>query len=169
MKALIFSDSHGVSSYMMDAVRKSPDTEYVFFLGDGVRDIEEVRERFPDKIYYSVRGNNDWLASEYSNDLTLELSGKRILLTHGHNHHVKYTEQNLYYKALAENIDIVLFGHTHTPYEQYFSSENGAGVYLFNPGSIGQMSCSSSYFFGRLDINEKGVILSHGSISFGKN
>ena len=169
MKALIFSDSHGDTMNMRRTIEKCADVNYVFFLGDGIRDVEKIKENFPDKIFYCVRGNNDWMSmlENYSDERIIEIEGKRILLTHGHKYNVKYTEQNLFYKAISENIDIVLFGHTHTPYEQYFSTDDG-GVNMFNPGSIGKNHLGA-YYFGRLDISESGVILSHGSINFGKH
>ena len=162
MKALIFSDSHGISSYMKQVLRSSPDVEYVFFLGDGASDIEEVQKDFCDKIFYCVRGNNDWMCP-YNDSHTIELCGKRIFLTHGHNSNVKSTDQNLYYKACADNIDIVLFGHTHTPYEKYYPNDKD-GVYLFNPGSIGKSDTLGRLWFGRLEIRDDGIILSHGSV-----
>lgn len=166
MKAIIFSDSHGDYFNIKNTLSSCRDAEYVFFLGDGVREIERAQEEFCDKIFYSVRGNNDWM-SDSPDERILEFCGKRVLLTHGHNYRVKYTEQNLYYKALSENIDVVLFGHTHQPYEQYFDAGD-RGVYLFNPGSIGKLSVSPYYHFGRLEITDAGIILSHGRVNVGK-
>lgn len=166
MKALIFSDSHGDYFNMRNTINNCHSVEYVFFLGDGIREYERARDEFRDKIFYCVRGNNDWMA-DYRDELVLEFEGKRVLLTHGHNHRVKYTEQNLLYLAREKNIDVVLFGHTHQPYEQYFELD-GRGIYLFNPGSIGKLSLSPYYHFGRLDISEAGIILSHGRVTIGK-
>ena len=170
MKALIFSDSHGKFQYMQKVVRACPDVEYVFFLGDGLSDLEAVKRNCPDKIYYGVRGNCDLfsfsLSESYETDKVIELEGKRIWLTHGHTHNVKYGEQNIYYKAHENNIDIVLYGHTHIPSEHYYSTDGG-GIYTFCPGSIGMLEASDCYSFGRLQIDGNGIFFSHGSIRFG--
>ncbi len=170
MKALIFSDSHGNYRYMQKIIGDCPDVEYVFFLGDGLSDLEQVQSKHPDKIYYGVRGNCDFFSSSllgsYEIDRMLWLEGKRIWLTHGHAHNVKYGEQNIYYKARENGIDIVLYGHTHIPSEHYYPDGDG-GVYTFCPGSIGQLAHSDCYSFGRLQIDEKGILFSHGSIRYG--
>ena len=74
------------------------------------------------------------------------------------------------YAALVELIhaaakeagaDVLLFGHTHRPHEEYLSEE---GLYLCNPGSIGRPS-SGDPSFSILDILPNGsVCLSHGNI-----
>ena len=65
------------------------------------------------------------------------------------------------------NIDIVLYGHTHVKSENYYPTDNG-GIYTFCPGSIGEARFGGPYTYGRLQIDEKGIILSHGSINFGE-
>ena len=171
MKALIFSDSHGNPFYMKKIVKDDLFSEYVFFLGDGLSDLEEVQREYPDKIYYAVRGNCDTfmrsLSGSYDCDRILEIEGKRIWLTHGHNNNVKYGENGIYYKAKENNIDIVLYGHTHVKSENYYPTDNG-GIYTFCPGSIGEARFGGPYTYGRLQIDEKGIILSHGSINFGE-
>jgi putative phosphoesterase len=165
MKALIFSDSHGNSRYMKKIIKMSPDAQYVFFLGDGTSEIDELTELFPEKIFYAVKGNNDWshsFFSQYKDELVIELEGKRIFLTHGHNYRVKGGEQSLYYRALALGADVVLFGHTHTPCERYVG-ENEA-LYMFNPGSIGIPDVRGNYSFGCMSIKDGQILLSHGSV-----
>ena len=167
MKALIFSDSHEKTSFMKKIVKDNPTVDYVFFLGDGLSDFEEVRAAYPDKIYYAVRGNCDAfmrsLSESYEYDRVLEIEGKRIWLTHGHMNNVKYGETNIFYKAKQNKIDIVLYGHTHTRSENYYPAEDG-GIYTFCPGSIGEAGFNNCVSYGKLQIDKSGIILSHGSI-----
>ena len=64
MKCLCFSDSHGTSAYMRRALKMHPDAEVVFFLGDGLSDLEELtgekvtdlHKHFVDKIVIKKDG-----------------------------------------------------------------------------------------------------------------
>ena len=47
MKIVIFSDSHGNCGNMRETLKKER-PGMVFYLGDGLSDIEQVMERFPD-------------------------------------------------------------------------------------------------------------------------
>ena len=152
---------------MINIVKENPAVEYVFFLGDGLCDLEEVQKECLGKIYYAVRGNCDMftrsLSGDYEYNLVLEIEGKRIWLTHGHQNNVKYGESGIYYKAKENDIDIVLYGHTHTKSEHYYPDEDG-GIYTFCPGSIGDMREDYTYSYGKLQIDEKGILFSHGSV-----
>ena len=167
MKALIFSDSHGNYSAMERIIKSSPDVDCIIFAGDGIRDIELLATQYPEKTFFSVSGNCDYGVSPFGfardTELTFFLCGKKIFLTHGHSFGVKYSLNTLFAKAQRDEIDIVIFGHTHTPYEEYNSEERP--FYFFNPGSIGQAS-DGGYSFGRLSIDEKNILLSHGRTSY---
>ena len=60
MKVLVFSDSHGRKELVDRMLSKEPDCKEVVFLGDGMSDVEWVREFYPEKRFTCVRGNNDW-------------------------------------------------------------------------------------------------------------
>ncbi len=86
----------------------------------------------------------------------ITLLGKKIFLTHGDLYGVKYGTERLGYAAEERGADIVLFGHTHIPHEEYISAQKP--YYLFNPGSIS----SPSYSYGIITLTESTVLLSHG-------
>ena len=139
MKCLIISDSHGNTSYMSRALTMHPDAEVVFFLGDGLSDADSLAVYYNDKAWIAVRGNCDF-SGFFRNSPALKteeitLMGKRIVLTHGDIYDVKYGLDRLKYLALEASADIVLFGHTHRPHEEFVSGEHS--FYLFNPGSLG--------------------------------
>ena len=54
MKCIIFSDSHGDCESMNSALRKNRDAEAVFFLGDGLSDISEIKKDFHGVAFFSV-------------------------------------------------------------------------------------------------------------------
>lgn len=164
MKALCFSDSHGCSSYMSRAIVAHPDAEVVFFLGDGLSDVAEYAELDRTRTWLLVRGNCDrkatFLGNEVKKTESITLMGKKIVYTHGDLYGAKYGSDGLILLAERTDADIVLFGHTHSPFEKYISRERG--IYLFNPGSIGY-SYPEAPSYGVITLTESGVLFSHGT------
>ena len=132
MKFIVFSDSHGDVDHMIRAVRLE-NPALCFFLGDGEYDLTRLQRRFPSLPVNAVRGNCD-LRSTLPRALTCTAGGVRIFATHGHLYGVKHDPiyRELCEAALAENADVVLFGHTHEPFR-----DRTMGMELLNPGSIG--------------------------------
>ena len=132
MKFIVFSDSHGDVDHMIRAVRLE-NPALCFFLGDGEYDLTRLQRRFPSLPVNAVRGNCD-LRSTLPRALTCAAGGVRIFATHGHLCGVKHDPiyRELCEAALAENADVVLFGHTHEPFR-----DRTMGMELLNPGSIG--------------------------------
>ena len=132
MKFIVFSDSHGDVDHMIRAVRLE-NPALCFFLGDGEHDLTRLQRRFPSLPVNAVRGNCD-LRSTLPRALTCAAGGVRIFATHGHLYGVKHDPicRELCEAALAENADVVLFGHTHEPFR-----DRTMGMELLNPGSIG--------------------------------
>ncbi|MDE7215225.1 MAG: metallophosphoesterase [Clostridia bacterium] len=103
-------------------------SDYIFHLGDGVRDIEKLKEAFPDKLVY-VYGNNDFKSSEL--EKTVDIEGVKFFLTHGHNYKVKSSTAALHLRGLEVGADCCLYGHVHRPDSQDFGN-----IKLINPGSL---------------------------------
>lgn len=132
MKALVFSDSHGCAQRMYDAVLLHSEIDTVFFLGDGIRDIEEIEESFPEKKFITVCGNCDFQNS--ANDVAYKyIEGNTIVATHGHKFDVKLTLSHLAQHVKSVLGNTALYGHTHKA-EFHFDEING--IYFLNPGSI---------------------------------
>ena len=159
MKCLIFSDSHGSPSLVQAALGRHSDAEVVFFLGDGLSDADTLAFFDNKRMWIAVRGNCDFhnmfCGKEVAKTEQITLMGKKIVATHGDLYQVKYGLENLKSLALMHKADIVLFGHTHSPHEEYVSGEHP--FYLFNPGA-------ASRSYGILTLTEKTVLFSHGSI-----
>ena len=161
MKCLVFSDTHGSSAVMKKALSHHPDAEVVFFLGDGLNDADKVAKGHSDKAWIAVRGNCDWSAIFKDRETlkveSITLGGHKIVLTHGDLYCVKYTMGVIKGLAAREGADIMLFGHTHDPLEQYVSDVDHP-FYLFNPGTASGHKGS----YGIINITDSGVLLSHG-------
>ncbi len=126
MKILVFSDSHGDTAGMRRAV-KNEHPDHIFHLGDCVRDTESLK---PFGIPITqVAGNCDPRGAAPA-ILTPEFEGVRIYMTHGHLHGVKYQYDRAIYAALAEDAQVLLFGHTHLA-----ECCPEAGLWILNPGA----------------------------------
>lgn len=146
MRVLVVSDVHGKLNLLREAIEAQPTARDVLFLGDGLRQVEDVMELYPDRTFYTVPGNCDFGASGLSVRQET-FGGKRFYFTHGHLHGVKSGLYRLYLAAQQAGADIALYGHTHVAYEDYVD-----GVYLFNPGSLGY-----DYSYGYVDVVGNGI------------
>ncbi len=158
MKLLVFSDSHGDTYAMRRALEMHKGlVDYAVFAGDGVSDFMFLREIFPEVTYRAVHGNCD-LGAPHSipEEDTLEVEGARILLVHGHRYGVKFSTARLCAEAQRRAVDLVIYGHTHTPSEEYVDGAHP--VTLFNPGS------ARAGMFGVVEIGRGGILCSHGDV-----
>ena len=107
MKALIFSDSHGKLDGIREAMKRHPDFEAIFHLGDVGNDIESLRRMTPYPVYL-VRGNCDYSATKLKENLVVEFGGKRIAMCHGHRY-ISFggTTDSLRYFGLQNKADTV--------------------------------------------------------------
>ncbi len=130
MKVLVFSDSHGRTLDMYDAIeREQPDA--VLHLGDCYEDARDLQRSYPDLTVCGVAGNNDWGADAPS-QAVVALEGVRIYLTHGHREGVSYSSPGrVPVHAQEQGCQLALFGHTHIVYQ----GQHGP-VTALNPGSI---------------------------------
>ncbi|MBQ8546509.1 MAG: metallophosphoesterase [Clostridia bacterium] len=160
MKILVFSDSHSHSKNIEKALEiHNYNADLVVFLGDGIRDIENVKNRHSRLNFFIVKGNCDvFFSSEYPDYSVLDLDGIRVLITHGHLYGVKSGYDRLLYKASEVEADAVFFGHTHAPID--FSTYVGEKrIHLFNPGSIGYDGT-----YGVINTSNGVLVSSHGKI-----
>ena len=170
MNFLILSDSHGHSDRIQALLdRPSVRPDAILFAGDGLRDFSYLSLPCP---LFAVTGNNDFLLSNAGSDapksdLTLDVEGCRIFVTHGHLLGVKSGTERLLMHAVARHADIVIYGHTHNRYQEYLPAGTPVGdtvltspVWLFNPGSIGDRDAS----FGTLEIRGGQPLFGFGAL-----
>ena len=130
MKILVLSDSHGNIENMVRAV-EAEQPRMLLHLGDCWRDAERLHDRFPDLEFHQVPGNCDFRSTEPTERL-LFIEDFRVLLCHGHTYGVKQSLLRAGYEAEEQNLDLFLFGHTHSP-----MVDRRGKTWFLNPGSIG--------------------------------
>lgn len=129
MKIIVFSDSHGRTVPMANAIcDERPDM--MLFLGDGLRDLSDIRGIYPELIIRAVCGNCDFGSVEAERD-EFVCGDKRIIMAHGHKNNVKLGYEGIINMACCAGADVLLFGHTH---RQVCFDVNGMTV--MNPGSV---------------------------------
>ncbi len=126
MKLIVMSDSHDNYDSISIVKDKSADADYLIHCGDS--------KLPPSKLqgFIAVLGNVDTPGS-LPEEQTLDIEGFHIWIVHGHKF-IKGDSPD--YKSLAREAksrgyNCVLFGHTHTYYDNTID-----GVRLLNPGSV---------------------------------
>ena len=147
MRIIVFSDSHGSTARMRDALIDHPEADMIIHLGDGERDVEHLSELIGNRKVVQVCGNCDFYSQLPANEI-IEVMGRKIFCSHGHTEFVKHGTQYFIEKAKAMGVRIALYGHTHEAVTAYDD-----GVYVMNPGSI------RSGEYGAIDITASGIML----------
>lgn len=168
MKILVFSDSHGSVSAMEKAISdhlSNGGIDRIFFLGDGIRDFEKIKELYPNLSFDSVLGNCDrfFPSALFSECVKIvKCCGITFMLTHGHTFNMKFNYESAVDYAAVNGVDIILFGHTHRVEDTTeISSFESKKIRLINPGSIGSTYGAS---YAVLNVVNGNVIC-----GFGKN
>lgn len=126
MKVVVFSDAHGNKELIKRILEYNPDADYVLSLGD-----TEMNHSFLlDLDIFAIKGNYP-RDGGFVFESILDVEDKKIFMTHGHKYGVNTNMVKLLAKGIKEEVDLVLYGHTHIP---KFDSVNG--VFYINPGSI---------------------------------
>ncbi len=129
MRIAIVSDTHGNWVPAVESIRQAGSADSLMFLGDVVSDGRQMAQALGIPAYL-VQGNCDEYGESAPEELLVELGGWKLLLCHGHRYQVKRNLQTIFYRGLEQQVDFVLFGHTHQALY-----EEGA-VTLINPGAI---------------------------------
>lgn len=147
---LVVSDSHRFVKNLNQVVESyAPKLLAVLHLGDVTDDIYPLRLLYPALQFYCVSGNSD-AGSKEPLWRVVELGGKKIFMTHGHEYAVKSGYRKIEAEAVSHNADICLFGHTHEPVQF-----NKGGIIFMNPGSISLPRSERSPSYGILDIEQQ--------------
>lgn len=146
MKILVMSDLHGAISNAESAIEKENDAKAVIFLGDGLKSAEELSYIYNDRRFYMVAGNCDGLISFEPATRIIEISGKKLLITHGHPFGVKQSLRMLKERAKLEGVSLALYGHTHIA-----DIRNEDGIFFVNPGTLSERGSFASYAVIEID------------------
>ena len=128
----VVSDSHGNFDALRQVVELHPEVDALLFLGDGMRDFEDLQALYPTIPMMGVPGNCDYDCMENHTKVYF-CGGKKLLLTHGHFYNVKMGTEYLLATARAASAAAVLYGHTHWS----VAVREPDGLWRINPGSIG--------------------------------
>ena len=93
MRILVFSDSHGSTYRMREAISLHTEADMIIHLGDGERDMHSFDDLLEGKQVIQVCGNCDFYSQLPANEI-IEISGKKIFCSHGHTELVKHGNQN---------------------------------------------------------------------------
>ncbi len=154
MRIIALSDSHfrsGISKIPTDFWTCLNGCDLILHAGDvgDISFLEDLRSFAPVE---AVCGNNDVPNPPY-------LPYKKVLLLEGHaigiahGHQVRNPEGMLAPGFFAEEVDMVIFGHSHVPY-----FENIEGKLLLNPGAIMRPRCGNSKSCAELRIEKNKMI-----------
>lgn len=124
---MVLSDSHGDLS-SAHKILQTEKFDMILHLGDCIEDMKELKNCYDIPIE-GVIGNVDYITDgEDKKFLTIE--GHKILMCHGHKYKVNQSIEYLVTFGKNRGVDIILFGHTHTPVIMKTSPA------VMNPGSI---------------------------------
>ena len=172
MKLLVVSDTHGAYGKLALLLKMHRDADALIFLGDGLSDLQRAGVDGMPLCVFSVRGNCDssLFGDGVPEERELGLGGSRFLAMHGHTRGVKYGLEEAVSAAVGSGADVLLYGHTHAPFEKYLPAGSdffGVNIekplYIFNPGSLGSAYDGHSYF-GIIEAREGGILFSHGTL-----
>ncbi|WP_174613458.1 metallophosphoesterase family protein [Virgibacillus ihumii] len=98
-----------------------------------------------------VYGNieNEEILDKFSSKELLIINGFRIGIVHGHGEK-KTTERRAFDAFLDDDVDAIIFGHSHIPLLRYFKK-----VLLLNPGSPTDKRTQPYYSFVTLRIDDE--------------
>ncbi|HHT51194.1 MAG TPA: metallophosphoesterase [Eubacteriaceae bacterium] len=145
MRIGIVSDTHGNIPILNRVVEQMGEIDLYIHLGDFVTDGKNVFSQLKAKNII-VKGNCD-LLEETDEEIIVEINNKKFLITHGHKYNIKYGYNNIYYRALEEETDVVLFGHTHMPLLLWYKE-----ILFFNPGSTAYPKGGNEASYGIIEI-----------------
>ncbi len=141
----VVSDTHGNFNALQQVMERHPRLDALLFLGDGMREFEDIQSLYPAIPMMGVPGNCDYGYPDPHTKIYF-CQGKKLMLTHGHFYQVKVGVEYLITAAAAAGAAAVLYGHTHRPVAQ----QEPNGLWRINPGSLGM---SGSY--GLLSVGKK--------------
>ena len=122
-KLIILSDTHGNQKLLRKAIINESGITYIFHLGDNFEDMDENPDLLENKILNKVPGifHTGYIDGSIPAIQEISLSGWNFLLIHNVND----------LKKISNNIDFVLFGHTHN-----WSYETIKKIHFLNPGHL---------------------------------
>ncbi len=129
MRILIVSDTHRHEENLEIVLQREKNLDMLIHLGDS-EGSEDYIHTIAECPCYIVKGNNDYF-SDLNRDIKMTIGKYRVLLTHGHHYYVSLGTETIISEGRAQDMDIVMFGHTHRPLVDIRED-----ITVLNPGSL---------------------------------
>ncbi len=129
MRILIVSDTHRHEENLEIVLQREKNLDMLIHLGDSEGSEDYIRT-IAECPCYIVKGNNDYF-SDLNRDIKMTIGKYRVLLTHGHHYYVSLGTETIISEGRAQDMDIVMFGHTHRPLVDIRED-----ITVLNPGSL---------------------------------
>ena len=129
MRIGVISDTHKDIASARSVIKAMGKIELLLHAGDYYQDAQILAKEFNVNLK-AVIGNCDGYNPNYPEEELFDIDDCKIYLTHGHKYRVKGGLQNLYYRGMELQANIIIFGHTHIP---IYIIEGG--IHILNPGS----------------------------------
>ena len=129
MKILIISDTHRKNENYLKIVENLEPLDMVIHLGDVEGSEYTIQEAVSCPVEM-VAGNNDFF-SDLPSEKIFRIGKYNVMITHGHRYYIGMGNEMLKREAVAEGVDIVMYGHTHRP-----GIEGSKIIIAINPGRL---------------------------------
>ena len=129
MRILIVSDTHRHEENLEIVLQREKNLDMLIHLGDSEGSEDYIRT-IAECPCYIVKGNTDYF-SDLNRDIKMTIGKYRVLLTHGHHYYVSLGTETIISEGRAQDMDIVMFGHTHRPLVDIRED-----ITVLNPGSL---------------------------------
>lgn len=153
-KFLVMSDNHGKWPVVYRIIQQlKNEVDYIFHCGDSEFQADDPIWEDVDLV---VTGNVDF-DSRYIQTAEMDTPVGRVLVTHGHLHHVNTDNALLKQLAAQHQYAFVFHGHTHKLYAEYTDK-----VLLCNPGSLNHSRGEHPYTtYAIVSIDEQSITVAY--------
>lgn len=151
MKIIVTADTHLTDSHLPSRLVKELQTaDMVIHAGDWkIMDIYHTLSAYGKVAGVFGNIDDEDIKNHFAAQEILNVHGYRIGIVHGHGEK-KTTEKRALEAFVDEDVDVIIFGHSHIPMMRYFKK-----TLLFNPGSPTYKRKLPYYSFGILEIDEE--------------
>lgn len=134
MKVAVISDTHNNLDYLTELANYLIENEIhtLIFLGDECEDIETIKDIFKEIIWVPGVYCQHYKDKSIPHRIIKEFNGIKVLLTHTPTSHINDFPYDIKPEDVTkEQVDVVLYGHTHIP-----KIELKSGILWVNPGHL---------------------------------
>jgi len=133
MKIVVISDTHGNLEGLRILSKKIKGlTDTIIHLGDDSPDTEILENDSFNVIKVPGVYESIYTLPDTKRRIIQEFCGKKFLITHTRSRHSNDLPSDISPEKLSENVDVILFGHTHIP---VIETDKNGKIWI-NPGHL---------------------------------